>query len=101
MAPERFETTSAWLAAAWRSAAVAAARLLRASTATPPWALLAYALAGATPLSHSLFCSARSVALKAAHVCATAGSLCHSHMARGKHWDCVMALDAAVSVSPS
>ena len=44
------------------------------------------------------FCSARSVALKAAHICATAGSLCHYRMARGKRWDCVMALDVAVIV---
>ena len=56
---------------------------------------------GGTPLSRSIFCSTRSMALKAAHVHATAGSLCHSHMARGKRWDCVMDLDAAARVCPS
>ena len=96
--PARFATAYAWLSAAWRSAAVAAARLLSASAAAPPWAFFAYALAGATPLSRSLFCYASSVALKVAHVRATAGSLCHSCMDKGKRWDLVMALDAAVSV---
>ena len=96
-----FVTSSACLAAAWHSAAVAAARLLSASAAASPWALFAYALAGATPLSRLLFCSARSVALNPAHICATAGSLCHSRIAREKRWYLLMVLDAAVSVFPS
>ena len=100
-APSRFDTASAWLAAACWLAAVAAAKLLRASAAAPPWALFEYALAEATPFLRSIFCSARSVALEAAHVCATTRSLCHYFMAKAKRWDRVMALHAAVSVCPS
>ena len=84
MAPASFATASDWLDAIWWSLEVAADRLLRASAAAPPWDLLAYALAGATPLSRSIFCSARSVDLKATHVRATAGSLFHSCMERWK-----------------
>ena len=47
------------------------------------------------------FFPTRSVALKEASVSDTNGSLCHSRMVRRKRWECVMALEAAVSVCPS